>query len=58
MGWAVFRVDPWHLAGFYPTAAEAHSKLNELGFPYLVKHGTKALATDDFKWYRAEESDE
>ena len=57
MGWAVFRVDPWDFAGFFVDSAEARKKRDELGYPYLVRHGTKGIGTDDFQWYRTDESD-
>ena len=50
MGWAVVRVSPWHLAGFYVDEQEARRKGVELGEQYLVRYGSKEIATDSFTW--------
>jgi len=57
MGWACFRLQPWHLAGFFVDTAHAHALRGDLGADYVVRHGTKRSGSDDFKWYREEDSD-
>lgn len=56
-GWGCVRVAPWHFVGLFVTAAEAHAKREEMGAPYIVRHGVHRLATDDFVWFREEDHD-
>ena len=57
MGWACLRTQPWDLAGFLVNCADAHALREAKGSQYIVRHGTKRLATDDFKCYREDECD-
>lgn len=54
MGFAVFRPYPWHLAGFFQTGIEASKLRAELGDQYFVRHGSKHVATGDFRWWHEE----
>lgn len=47
-GWGVFRNEPWHLDGLFPTEAEAQERCAQLGGEYEVKFGSRRLASDDF----------
>ena len=47
-GWAVLRSEPWHLAGFYQTEAEALQLASTLNSEYQVKFGANKFDTDDF----------
>ena len=56
-GWGLVRVFPWHFVGLFVTAAEAHAAREEFGAEYIVRHGVRRIRTDDFKWYREDDSD-
>lgn len=47
-GWAVFRSEPWHLAGFFKTEEEAQQFANSMNSSYQVKYGSNNFGTDDF----------
>jgi len=47
-GWAVFRSEPWHLAGFFKTEAEAQQLVNSVSTDYEVKYGSNKFGTDYF----------
>lgn len=49
-GWAVLRNSPWHLAGFYPTKAQAEDHLKQAGDGYIVVYGDNRTGTDDFMY--------
>lgn len=47
-GWAVLRSNPWHLAGFFKTEAEAIELAKTMSSDYQVKYGSNRFGTDDF----------
>jgi hypothetical protein len=49
-GYGVVRMKPWHLAGLFPTQAEAekHRKTLGNGNEFVVRLGSRRLGTDDF----------
>jgi len=47
-GWAVLRSEPWHLAGFFKTKAEAVELAKAMSSDYQVKYGSNNFGTDDF----------
>ena len=56
-GWGLVRPSPWHFVGLFRTAAEAHSAREEKGAGYIVRHGSHALSTDRFQWWREDDHD-
>jgi hypothetical protein len=38
-GWGVIRIEPWHLAGVFPTQAEVVERMDQLGSDYIVRFG-------------------
>ena len=49
--WGVVREEPWHLDSVYPTRAAAETRQAQLGADYIVKFGSRRLASDDFIWH-------
>jgi len=47
-GWAVLRLAPWDLAGFFPAEGQARACQQDRGPGHEVRFGSKRLATDDF----------
>jgi hypothetical protein len=47
LGWAVFRKDPWHVAGFFDSQAEAHVCAGTLS-GYKTAYGSNKAGTEDF----------
>jgi serine protease Do len=47
-GWAVWRRNPWHLAGFFKTKPEAEKLANSMSTDYQVEYGLNNLETGDF----------
>lgn len=47
-GWAVFRMDPWHLVGVYATKDVAETKALNMGEEYEAAFGSHCLGSDDF----------
>jgi hypothetical protein len=49
-GWGVIRIKPWHLAGVFPTQAEAVKRMDQLGSDYIVRFGDGFRRSGDFFW--------
>ena len=49
-GWGVIQVHPWHLAGIFPTQAEAVARKAELTPGYIVRFGVGFPKSGDFFW--------
>ena len=47
-GWGVFNPSEWHFHGLYPSRAQADIQRAGLGPNYIVKYGTRRMASDDF----------
>ncbi len=48
IGWAVYRLEPWHLFGFYTNETEARAAQKRAGPTYDVAFGSSTLTGDDF----------
>lgn len=47
-GWGVFRQEPWHFVGVFPTKEAAEAKARDMGPGYIVAFGENREGTDDF----------
>lgn len=48
MGFAAFRMEPWHFAGLFQTRDEATRVQQELGEGYEVAYGSHREGSDEF----------
>lgn len=48
MGWAVIRLNPWHLVGLYTSKDIAEKKALLAGEDYEAVYGSHLPGTDDF----------
>jgi hypothetical protein len=46
--WSVYRLEPWHLFGFYTGEEEAREAQRHAGDDYEVAFGSATITGDDF----------